>query len=78
MSATNDRDKERLKLEDVLAHLVAATDCLDKAHTRLCQNAITEDDAMTLFEIIAARAEIRCAKARLAKLHPNRLEGDHV
>ena len=78
MSATNSHDKERLKLEDIIAHLVSVDDCLDKVQTRLCQNAVTEDDAMTLFEIMAARAEVRSAKKRLAGFHPNRLEGDHV
>ena len=76
MAATNEYDQARIDLENILAHLVCAKDCLDKADTRLLQTAVTEMDALTLFEVRRAKIDIHKARRLLAAFHPNRLEED--
>ena len=76
MGATTERDRQRLALEDILALLVSAETGLTIAWTRMLQNAVTEEDAADLHEVTTARRDVREAKARLARFHPQHLEGE--
>jgi len=73
MAATNDRDRERLKLEDILALLVRADNGLRIAATRMNNRVRTKNERADIIEIVNARADLQDALDLLAEFHPNRL-----
>ena len=74
MGATNAFDQERIRLENILAHLVSATERMACALTRTMNKARTEYEANTAREILAALNDVDQARRTLAHFHPERLE----
>jgi hypothetical protein len=70
----NHFDKERIKLENLLALCVSVLDNLGCAETRIEKRALTEYDLMNLIEVRCARRDIEQIKRDLTKFHPNRLK----
>jgi UDP-glucose 4-epimerase len=71
MAATNDFDRMRLMLEDILAELANADDHLRVAGLRVFQWARTQEDADVVTELLAARQSVEQARLGIAGLHPN-------
>ena len=74
MGATNAYDAERIRLENILANLVAAEERMACALTRVANRMRTEYEANTAKEIQAAMNDVDQARRTLAQFHPERLE----
>ena len=71
MAATDQKDKDRIALENAMAPLTRVEEHLRIAQMLLAQWARTDYEARIINEMIAARKEAAKSLALLVEFHPN-------
>jgi len=73
MTATTERDRQRLIVEEVIALCVDADDHLRVALMRMVQRARTSEEASIIQELLEARQQVRAVQNEVLRLHPDRI-----